>query len=418
MHEAHPTWPKVELDALVFWDEHHRKIILGHVSKIETRISRNEIGEPCSERNGGNYPPRMPKTNVKYPGEARGSFGVAIRTIDGIKEGVCCQPFNYTDRTVCSIEDYDAALKAEYNRVLPLKGKWLKDKIGYFEIYGENWMKELKSQVDKKLCCISDLMDHVVSESKAVYAGTDKVDSFLIFHDGLAIWWSKSAQNYLSETHNFRHRQWRCEDPTNEDSRYYKHKVVGDSPEFCRGLDSHGFADLKQSTVFHSALTSVYGIEDERRFKMGTPSEVWRTLCRCWEIEPSSARIIEDISNLSGVLEKIIDAKGCVVQDIALRTGRRYRRADNSGDCKSKPRKSARKNTLELPLCHPDALGAVALLNGSKHLQDMAAACAPILTELSGEEEEKDENSISDESDTPQPEDIESNIDEDEDLPV
>jgi hypothetical protein len=40
------------------------------------------------------------------------------------------------------------------------------------------------------------------------------------------------------------------------------------------------------------------------------------------------------------------------------------------------------------------------------------------LTELSGEEEGNDENSISDESDTPHPEDIETNIDEDEDLPV
>jgi hypothetical protein len=49
----------------------------------------------------------------------------------------------------------------------------------------------------------------------------------------------------------------------NEDTHYCKHKVVGDSPEF----------------------------EDERRFKMGTPSEVWHTWCRCWEIEPSSARI-------------------------------------------------------------------------------------------------------------------------------
>ncbi len=33
---------------------------------------------------------------------------------------------------------------------------------------------------------ITDLMNQTVSESKAVYAGTDKEDSFLIFHDGLA----------------------------------------------------------------------------------------------------------------------------------------------------------------------------------------------------------------------------------------
>ena len=29
---------------------------------------------------------------------------------------------------------------------------------------------------------------------------------------------------------------------------------------------------------------------------MGTPAEVWSTLTRCWEVAPTSERIVEDIS--------------------------------------------------------------------------------------------------------------------------
>jgi hypothetical protein len=62
---SHPGWPKVNLDALVIWDENHRKIVLGHTSKAETRVCRNADGAPCSLVDGGRYPPRKPRTSVK-----------------------------------------------------------------------------------------------------------------------------------------------------------------------------------------------------------------------------------------------------------------------------------------------------------------------------------------------------------------
>ena len=68
---------------------------------------------------------------------------------------------------------------------------------------------------------------------------------------------------------------------------------------------------------------SQYAVGDTRRFEMGTPAQVWSTMSRCWTVAPTSARIIEDIDALPGVLEKIIAANGCVVHDEFLRTGRR-----------------------------------------------------------------------------------------------
>jgi hypothetical protein len=153
----------------------------------------------------------------------------------------------------------------------------------------------------------------------------------------------------------------RSEHETNKDNRYHLH-VVGDSPELCRGLDSHGFADLKAMLNFCVALTSQYEIDDPERFHMGTPAQVASSLSRAWEAAPTSSRICEDIKSFSRVLQCIVDAKGCVVHDEALRSGRRYFKLKGEGELKHKPRARQRVATLHLPPIHPHCERALAML--------------------------------------------------------
>ena len=91
---------------------------------------------------------------------------------------------------------------------------------------------------------------------------------------------------------------------------------------------------------------------------------MWSTLTRCWEIAPSSTRIVEDILGQELVLRNIVAAKGCVVADCNLRNGRRYVSADGRKVLNSKPKKRQRKATLQEAEaeCHPDALHAKLLL--------------------------------------------------------
>lgn len=138
----------------------------------------------------------------------------------------------------------------------------------------------------------------------------------------------------------------------------YLNKVVGNSPELCRGLDSHGFKDLNDSIQYHTTLTSKYDVDDIRAFRMGTPTQVWSTMTRCWTVAPSSERIIEDISKFPLVLQKIVEAKGCIVHDENLRSGKRYVRVDKRGDCKRKPRRRQRKENFMCYTVHPDAFEA------------------------------------------------------------
>jgi hypothetical protein len=217
-------------------------------------------------------------------------------------------------------------------------------------------------------------MQHVVEESKRIYHGTAAENRFQIFHDGLTQWWEPDAQAYLANVLQFPlNRQLRCEGSTNQDNRYHC-KVVGDSPELCRGLDSHGFADLKRQLNWAVALSSIYSRDDPRRFKLGTPTEVASALRRAWQMEPTSQRIVEDILAFRRVLLKIVDVHGCVVPDEFLRSGRRYMKVKGEGDCKNKPKKNQRKDTLSLPPIHPDCVEAFHRLSGTVLLENAEAA--------------------------------------------
>jgi hypothetical protein len=132
---------------------------------------------------------------------------------------------------------------------------------------------------------------------------------------------------YLREK-GWLHRFMRCLGETNRGTRY-EGKLVGDRPEFCRGLDAYGFADLKRCTERMRALTSTYAVNDPRRFNFGTPDQAWSTVSRCFQIEPVSDRIIADIEDFPRVLQLVIEANGSVVQEINLRHG--HRRATGSG---------------------------------------------------------------------------------------
>ena len=170
-------------------------------------------------------------------------------------------------------------------------------------------------------------------------------------------WWEAEAQKYLADALKFGHRQLCCFGNTNANTRYHR-KVVGDSPEICRALDVHGFADLKVSMAYHISLISVYDKDDPRRFKTGKPEEMWSTMIRSWEMEPTSESIVQDIQKFPEVLRKIIAHRGCVVHDEYLRTGRRERSKDGKRILKHKPRFSQRKETMKMRPTHIDAIEA------------------------------------------------------------
>jgi hypothetical protein len=137
------------LHGIVWWDEYHKKIRLGFASKHEARVARDpETRKPTSVADGGVFPEPKPSTTVKFPGEARGGFGVAMRKKeDGEYEGVRCEPFDYTNKWIVGVKEYEEKRKAELHRVKGLAGQWGAVGKGYKERWPNTWSEEL----DKKI---------------------------------------------------------------------------------------------------------------------------------------------------------------------------------------------------------------------------------------------------------------------------
>jgi hypothetical protein len=181
--------PPYRTDGIVWWDEKHFAQRLGVAGKHQTRVSRNAAGNVAPPREGGVFRKLLKNMTMKFPGDARLVFGVAVRTRhDGEQEGIRCEPYSYTGKTVVGVARFDVEIEKEFHRARGLKGVWGQVGGGYQGRYGLEARTKCIEQVSKKLVCITTIMDHVVSESKKVYEGTSRFDDFCIFHDGLSQW--------------------------------------------------------------------------------------------------------------------------------------------------------------------------------------------------------------------------------------
>ena len=127
---------KLALDQIVWWDETHRKCLIGgqNPSKsIQIIFPRNEDGK-IDIQNGQYSKERKTILNVKYEKECRLGLGVAKVTpldSDGNTlpaEGRRCHPYDYSSKVMISIDDYKKMMKLEFQRVKSLKarnGYWL-----------------------------------------------------------------------------------------------------------------------------------------------------------------------------------------------------------------------------------------------------------------------------------------------------
>jgi hypothetical protein len=115
-------FPPLYLHAIAWWDEHHKKVILGHSSKLEARVYRNAEGKAASPEDGGVLPAERPRISVKYPGEARLLFGIAMVLDEhGIPKGKKAEPFGYTGCQILGIPAYNKECDNEMRRVRTLK---------------------------------------------------------------------------------------------------------------------------------------------------------------------------------------------------------------------------------------------------------------------------------------------------------
>ena len=99
--------PPLRIHGIVFWDEHHKKCVLGGLGKFKTRVYQKDQGVPTHPREGGMLPQRRLTVTTIFALEARGCFGVAVGiNPDGSLTGFKAEPFKYTERTILGIKSF------------------------------------------------------------------------------------------------------------------------------------------------------------------------------------------------------------------------------------------------------------------------------------------------------------------------
>jgi hypothetical protein len=91
----------------------------------------------------------------------------------------------------------------------------------------------------------------MINEGNRIYKDIDRVDDWIMFHDGLTYYWTPESQECI-KSKGLYDRQFRCLGDTNKANRYWM-KVCGDSPVWKCTFFSHHENKIMKS--FRKMLT-------------------------------------------------------------------------------------------------------------------------------------------------------------------
>ena len=289
----HLTGKPIYTNALMFVDEKHKKCVLGNGSAIESRVwCHPDTGQVCLPGEGGVLSESKPIVTVKYGNESRFAFAV------GVFEGQAFRMplFRYTGRKMIGVTAFEKKVQIELVRP---SAAWRK------RLHPDLWEQKAREVVNRTFCSAGDLIREIFKWGESKFKGTRYEHTWRVYHDHLKVMWEAGGIALMKSIGLYDHM---LKIEGRPDLKLYNNKLVGNSPELCRGLDAHGFADLESSIAFHCATTSTYPVGDIRRFNIGNLTETDSTVLRCWEMEPTPARIKQDIEGLPHVLDLIMAA--------------------------------------------------------------------------------------------------------------
>lgn len=156
-------------------------------------------------------------------------------------------------RKTTRLEEKDKQDKARPWKALNKDGG---QQLGYWGRYPETWEGELIKALNKSLFVnVIELMEHVLDKSEAFFEGAEAESNFLVFYGGLSHWHTPEAQAYMAPR-RYANREMKITGSSRDKvQKRYRDKLVGGSPELCRGLDAHESSD---SAALNCSLASFH----------------------------------------------------------------------------------------------------------------------------------------------------------------
>ena len=231
----------------------------------------------------------------------------------------------------------------------------------YESKFGAEWEKQLKTSVTfSHSSCICDYIDHMMAESERVMKGTIHENTWMVYHDALAIMTSQATKEWMAEKGYLKRWILPSDDLYNNlpsaVRKSYQGKPIGNSPEYMP-LDTHLNQDIHASHDYHATVTSHLEDTDLRKFSGSTPKRLSYSYIRLTDpstgVVPTSNRIIQDVTRVLQSLERVREAKGCII-DENVRNGRRHERNDDEQVVSTNWGGKRTKNTQESYKAHLD----------------------------------------------------------------
>ena len=190
----------IELDQIVWWDETHRKCLIGGFSSARDFclvFKRDENGKLDSQ-NGTYSNEEIKKLNCKYEDEGRFGLGCALVTpVDENgneleQQGRRCELFDYSGKLLVSPDDWQLKMEQEFRRVKSLSSSrnhyWIENTAPKGTIFCDSPVKTLpkigKKTADKLLQqgikCVGDLRDKTDDFIKRLDGITPKIFDSII----------------------------------------------------------------------------------------------------------------------------------------------------------------------------------------------------------------------------------------------
>jgi len=206
----------------------------------------------------------------------------------------------------------------------------------YASLYPNTWEKEIDADLRRSgKVCVTELVEHIITESEKVMKDTVHEHDWCFFHDALKQMTDQRCMDWMEEK-GYLKRWVLPKAGLNEGSAYYRNRPVGDSPELMP-LDCSLNKDVDDAVARMVAITSIYrdkyGDDDLRVFSRATLPAQLSAYKRVWDPSFSQSRtagaatavrIEQDFARCFGEhLKKIREAQGCIVPGLGSRNGQR-----------------------------------------------------------------------------------------------
>ena len=183
----------------------------------------------------------------------------------------------------------------------------------------------------KSFVLITDYVQWIVTKTKKAFIGTAHENDWYFYHDALSLMTAEQCKQWMKDNDIYKHWILPSDDLYDgypDLKKKYGGNPIGNTPEIMP-WDLRLNNDVHQSHDDHIQLTSDLPEDHPLKFSGSTAQRMSSSYCRLLDRSkggciPTKARVLQDINRIPTSMQRILDAKGTLIEDTSNNRGRRH----------------------------------------------------------------------------------------------